>query len=242
MRDRGEPAPAGPRMIPKGPPGTAAHGRGDWAMLSPVMPPASESPARHGLAAPVEPVEPPAQAPPPAALPPVAPLPASEPPRHAGGASHSHRVVYAAAGANLAIAVTKFAAAAISGSAAMLSEAIHSVIDTFYTRIQADPILEAPFRSVKNWPHHIERLTHFWWIRLGGHPYQLGMYNPVEKHFLAGFNPALLKRWLALFKKTIEEKLSPKAAALWIEISEHMGEALSMKNEGYSAMMKAQSE
>ena len=45
----------------------------------------------------------------------------------AGGTT---RVVVAALGANALIAVSKFVAAAITGSAAMLSEALHSVADT----------------------------------------------------------------------------------------------------------------
>jgi len=45
-------------------------------------------------------------------------------------AGESRRAVLAAFAGNLAIAVTKFIAAAFSGSAAMLSEAIHSLIDT----------------------------------------------------------------------------------------------------------------
>jgi len=117
---------------------------------------------------------------------------------------------------------------------------IHSVVDTFYGRIAVDPILQVPFRTVKDWPHHVVRLTHFWWIRLGGRPYLPGMYNPVEKHFIAGFNPPLLRRWLAIFKKTIEEKLTPEQAILWVEISEHMGAALSMKNESYKEIMAQQ--
>jgi divalent metal cation (Fe/Co/Zn/Cd) transporter len=46
------------------------------------------------------------------------------------GLSKSQFAIYAAIAGNLAIAVTKFVAAAFTGSAAMLSEAIHSVVDT----------------------------------------------------------------------------------------------------------------
>ncbi len=45
-------------------------------------------------------------------------------------AANSTRAIYFALGANAGIAVTKFAAAAYTGSGAMLAEAIHSVADT----------------------------------------------------------------------------------------------------------------
>lgn len=110
---------------------------------------------------------------------------------------------------------------------------IHSVVDAFYTQVQQDLLLKIPFQSVQNWSHHVERLTHFWWIRFGGKPYLDAMYNPVEKHFLAGFNQEYLSCWLALFKQTLEAKLLPEQAQIWTLVSERMGGALMMKDQFY---------
>jgi cation diffusion facilitator family transporter len=69
--------------------------------------------------------------------------------RHSAG----RRVVYAALAGNVAVAVTKLAAAAITGSAAMFSEAVHSIVDCGneglllygYRRASRRPDLVHPF-------------------------------------------------------------------------------------------------
>jgi len=45
--------------------------------------------------------------------------------------AHSKLAIYGAIGANVAIATTKFTVAGITGSSAMLSEGVHSAVDTF---------------------------------------------------------------------------------------------------------------
>jgi cation diffusion facilitator family transporter len=60
-----------------------------------------------------------------------APPPAAQPPAAQGpGHSDGRGAVFAALGANLGIAVTKFVAFVITGSASMLAESVHSVADS----------------------------------------------------------------------------------------------------------------
>lgn len=108
---------------------------------------------------------------------------------------------------------------------------IFNVVDDFYTRIQKDDLLKVPFQSVHDWPEHIERLTHFWWARFGGRVYLFNDYNPVAKHFYAGFNRELLSRWLQIFDETLSTHLKPEQAKLWKTIAERMGESLSIRND-----------
>lgn len=110
---------------------------------------------------------------------------------------------------------------------------ISRVVDDFYTRVAKDPVLEVPFRSVHDWPVHIARMTHFWWIRFGGVPYLATSYNPVEKHFHAGFNDTFLERWLSLFRETVQADLREDQSEFWSLVTERMGHSLSIKNEYY---------
>lgn len=124
------------------------------------------------------------------------------------------------------------------GSVEFSFQDINTVIDLFYEKVQHDPLLSVPFRSVHDWPHHVVRLTHFWWTRFGGSAYLQASYNPVEKHFSAGFNDDFLAHWLRLFQETLEQNLKREQADLWTLISQRMGGALSIKNEMYKEAME----
>ncbi len=115
---------------------------------------------------------------------------------------------------------------------------IFKVVDDFYNRIQRDPVLQVPFQSVHDWPEHIDRITHFWWIRMGGQPYQFSEYNPVPKHYFAGFNRELLKRWLGIFNDTLKDNLTPSQAVLWLLIAETIGRTLTAKNDLFEQTQK----
>lgn len=121
-------------------------------------------------------------------------------------------------------------------------ENIFRVIDDFYHRVQKDEHLKIPFQSVHDWPEHIKRLTHFWWIRFGGKAYMFTEYNPVAKHYFAGFNAFLLERWLKLFHQTLMDHLNSDQIKLWKVITERMGQSLTIKNEYLNEMYKRESE
>lgn len=108
---------------------------------------------------------------------------------------------------------------------------IERVVEDFYTQVSVDELLKVPFGSVEDWPEHIEKLTHFWWLRFGGKPYLPYRYNPPQKHFERGFTRPLLKRWLALFKATMEKHLLPEQVELWSDMAERMGQSLAHRNE-----------
>ncbi|MDX9731975.1 MAG: group III truncated hemoglobin [Bdellovibrionales bacterium] len=117
------------------------------------------------------------------------------------------------------------------GSVELSFVEIRDVVHLFYARVQKDELLSVPFQAVHDWPEHLARLTHFWWIRLGGKQYLSGSYDPITKHYLAGFNVELLNRWLELFEQTVLERLTEEQARSWVDLVKKMGKFLASRNE-----------
>lgn len=111
---------------------------------------------------------------------------------------------------------------------------IHLVVDRFYSSIQTHATLATPFARVREWPRHKDRLTYFWWVVLGGARTRQEQYEPIPKHFAAGFSPELLADWLALFAATVEEFVPAELAGEWLELARKIGAGLVTANEAYA--------
>jgi hemoglobin len=90
---------------------------------------------------------------------------------------------------------------------------IGRVVDAFYERVRADPLLAPVFTArVTDWGTHLERMRRFWdSVALLGGGYQ---GRPMDKHRYLPVESPHFGRWLELFAQTADDVCPPAAAAL----------------------------
>jgi len=107
---------------------------------------------------------------------------------------------------------------------------IRLVVDRFYADARRDPVIGPIFNRVipeEAWPGHLATIADFWSSmllgtrRFSGRPMPKHMAIPelADEHFI---------RWLALFRRTVEDLCPPDIAALFIERSERIGNSFRM--------------
>jgi hemoglobin len=107
---------------------------------------------------------------------------------------------------------------------------IRAVVDRFYTDARRDPVIGPVFNRIiapEAWPHHLSTIADFWSSMLLGTGRYAG--RPMPKHMaIPELSDAHFMRWLALFRRTVEELCPPDIAALFIERSERIGNSFRM--------------
>lgn len=103
------------------------------------------------------------------------------------------------------------------------------LVTEFYARVRRDAELGPIFNeAVDNWPEHFHKLTDFWSsVMLTSGRYK---GNPVAAHrrHAARITPELFDRWLAIWKATTAELLSPPAAAALQDKADRIAESLKL--------------
>ena len=94
--------------------------------------------------------------------------------------------------------------------------AIRLLVDSFYEKVQEDPLLRPIFTDVAqvDWSHHLPKMYAFWEnIILGNNAYQ---GHPFRPHLLINQQHTLtidhFERWLQLFTLTLAERFEGQTA------------------------------
>ncbi|MEP6882135.1 MAG: group III truncated hemoglobin [Dokdonella sp.] len=104
---------------------------------------------------------------------------------------------------------------------------IAHLVDRFYAKVSADPLLGAVFNPVvEDWDAHKRLLTSFWCsvaLRAGtyrGNPMAMHRPHPIRReHF---------ERWQALWAETTKEVLDGDSASVMIEYAGRIGQGLQL--------------
>ena len=89
---------------------------------------------------------------------------------------------------------------------------INLLVDTFYTKVQTDPLVGPIFNGVllDRWPVHLEKMYRFWQtVLLEEHTY---FGSPFLPHAKLPVGKEHFEQWLLLFYKTIDELFTGKKA------------------------------
>jgi len=115
-------------------------------------------------------------------------------------------------------------------------EMIAGLVDAFYDKVRADPLLGPVFAArISDWGPHLEQMRLFW----SSVALMSGVYHgrPMPKHLPLPVDARHFDRWLELFRETARELCPPTAADHFIERAERIAESLELGIAGANGVL-----
>jgi len=113
---------------------------------------------------------------------------------------------------------------------AITVDTISLIVDDFYTRCRAHPILGPIFnRQVHDWDAHLAQIRAFWAAAI----LRTGAYSgrPLEAHrSIPNLAPAHFAIWLRLFNQTVSTHCTPDDTTLFMTLAGRMANRLNADN------------
>ncbi len=118
---------------------------------------------------------------------------------------------------------------------------IEALVDAFYDKVRADPLLGPIFAArIRDWAPHLEQMRLFW----SSVALMSGAYHgrPMPKHLPLPIDASHFDRWLALFEQTARAVCPPAAADHFIERARRIALSLELGVAGANGVLLARDE
>lgn len=147
-----------------------------------------------------------------------------------GPVSGSQRVIYVAIAGNLAIAIAKFGAAALTGSSAMLAEGFHSLVDTGNELLLLHGMRRSRLPADEGHPFGYGKATYFWALIVALSVFSVGGGIAVYEGIVSMQSPSALGdptwNYVVLAVSVVFEGFSWRVSQRELERCRRPGESL----------------
>lgn len=109
--------------------------------------------------------------------------------------------------------------------------ALARLVDAFYARVRADPVLADVFAAAipdEAWPAHLGRMAAFWSSVVLATGRYHGQPVPAHLKHRGRIEPAMFERWLELWEATARELLAPADAVAVVAKAHRIAESLQL--------------
>lgn len=113
---------------------------------------------------------------------------------------------------------------------------ISDLVDGFYGKVRADPLLGPIFAErIEDWEPHLAQMKRFW----SSVALATGIYGgrPMPKHMRLPVDAEHFDRWLALFEETAQQLCTPLAARHFVTRARNIAESLELGVANHNGVM-----